>query len=67
MWYLRGLNSVEEFITVLYSLMEKCNYNDLKNKMLSDRIIVGPRDGAMSEKLQMDPGLTLEIAKKRVR
>ena len=57
---------MEEFIMVLYSLIEKCNYNDLKNKMLSDRIIVGPRDGAMSEKMQMNPGLTLETAKKRV-
>ena len=51
----------------LYSLVETCNYGDLKNEMLCDRIVVGLRDGAMFEELQMDPGLTLEIAKKRVR
>ena len=35
--------------------------------MLRDRIVVGLRDGTMSEKLQMDRGLALETAKKRVR
>ena len=43
------------------------NNGDLKNEILHDRIIVGLRDGAITELLQMDPGLTLETAKKRVR
>ena len=35
--------------------------------MLRDRLVVGIRDSAMSQKLQMDPGLTLEKAMKTVR
>ena len=52
---------------VLNSLVETCNYGDLKNEMLCDRFVVGLRDSAMSEKLQIGPGLTLETAKNRVR
>ena len=38
----------------------------LKEEMLRDRIVVGIRDLSLSEKLQMDPTLTLENAKKQV-
>ena len=34
--------------------------------MLHGRIVVGLRDGAMFDKLQMVPGLILETDKKRV-
>ena len=35
--------------------------------MLRDRLVVGIRDAAMSQKLQMDAELTLEKAKKAIR
>ena len=35
--------------------------------MLRDRIVVGIRDAGLSERLQLDPDLTLEKAKKVVR
>ena len=35
--------------------------------MIRDRIVVGIRDSTLSERLQMDPDLTLEKAKKLVR
>ncbi len=35
--------------------------------MIRDRLVVGIRDGALSERLQMDAELTLERAKKSVR
>ena len=35
--------------------------------MLRDRLVVGIRDAAMSQKLQMDVELTLEKAKKAIR
>ena len=34
--------------------------------MIRDRLVVGIRDAALSQQLQMDSGLTLEKAKKTV-
>ena len=59
--------SAEQYITTLYSLIESCEYGDLKDEMLRDRIIVGIRDVTMSERPQMHADLTLEKAKKLVR
>ena len=59
----------EQFITSLYSysLAENCAYGDLTNEMIRDRIVVGIRDEALSERLQFNPELTLEKAKTLVR
>ena len=59
--------SAERYITTLYSLIETCEYGELKDEMLRDRIVVGIRDKGLSDKLQMDATLTLETAKKLVR
>ena len=59
--------SVDEYITALYSLVETCEYGTLRDEMLRDRIVVGIQDSAMSEKLQLDPELTLEKTKRLVR
>ena len=58
---------VEEYITVLYELVETCEYGTLRDEMLRDRLVVGIRDSALSDKLQLDASLTLEKAKKQVR
>ena len=54
--------SVDSFITSLYRLAEHCNYRDLHNEMIRDRIVVGLRDAALSERLQTDSELTLDKA-----
>ena len=54
-------------MTVLHSLAENCSYGNLKIEMIRDRIVVGIRDTALSERLQLDPELTLEKAMKMVR
>ena len=59
--------SVEQFITSLYTLAENCDYGDLKDQMIRDHIVVGIRNQAQSERHQMDAGLTLEKAKTLVR
>ena len=46
--------SVEMFITELYYLADRCNYGDLRNEMIRDRIVIGLLDDAFSEKLQLD-------------
>ena len=54
--------SVDAFITNLYCLADRCNYGELRNEMIRDRIVVGLLDDALSEKLQLDSRLTLETA-----
>ena len=59
--------SAEQYITCLYHLVENCDYGQFKEELLRDRIVVGIRDKALSEKLQMDANLTLEKAKTQIR
>lgn len=59
--------SAEQYIVALYALSEHCDYGGMTEEMISDRLVVGIRDTALSEKLQMDPKLTLESAKKAIR
>ena len=47
--------------------MEYCNYGELKLEMIRDRLIVGILDKKLSEHLQLDPELILEVAKKKIR
>ena len=54
--------SVDDFITALYGLVEHCEYGELRNEMIRDRIVVGLTDASLAEKLQLNPELTLETA-----
>ena len=55
--------SIEQFITSLYQLAETCEYRYLNKEVIRDRIVVGIRDQSLSEWLQLDPALMLDIAK----
>ena len=59
--------TAEQCIISLYKLAEDCNYGELKPEMIRDRLVVGIRDTNLSERLQLDPQLTLEKAKKAIR
>ena len=54
--------SVDEFITDLYTLAKYCQYGELQDELIRDRIVVGIQDAQLSEKMQMEPELTLERA-----
>ena len=54
--------SVDAFITDLYALAEHCGYGTLHDEMIRDRIVVGIRNGKLSERLQLDPDLSLASA-----
>ena len=54
--------TVDSFITDLHALAEHCNYGTLQDDMIRDRIVVGLLNGKLSEKLQLDPDLTLTKA-----
>ena len=45
---------VEQFITSLYNLAADCNFGELKDELIHDRVVVGIRDVSLSERLQMD-------------
>ena len=51
----------------LYDLAQHCNYGEMKDEMIRDRLVVGICDCSLSEKLQLDPSLTLETAKMTIR
>ena len=54
---------VKQFVASLYNLAVDCNFRELKDKLICDKIVVGIRDASLSERLQMDPELTLEKGK----
>ena len=54
--------SVDDFITALYGLVEHCEYGELQNVMTCDCIVVELNDASLAEKLQLNPELTLETA-----
>jgi len=58
---------VEQFITRLHQLAENCEFGDFKSEMIRDRLVIGIRDGQLSERLQMESDLTLQKAEKLVR
>ena len=58
---------VDVFITALHTLSEHCSYGALRNEMIRDRIVVGIRDARLSEKLQLNHKLILDIAVTAVR
>lgn len=60
--YQKEGESVEEFITDLHKLAKFCNFGALHDEMIRDRIVVGLRDHKLSERMQLDPDLTLEKA-----
>ena len=55
---------MEQYITGLYKLAERCKYHDYKLEMIRDRLIVSIHN---AEKLQMHAALTLEKAKRSIR
>ena len=59
--------TAEQYIMALYDLAECCDYGQMTEEMIRDRLIVGIRDTTLSEKLQLDSALTLESAKKAIR
>ena len=60
-------NEPADFILALHCLVEHCNFRALKEEMIRDRLVVGLADVALSERLQMDPDLTLQRAVEKAR
>ncbi|CAB3984465.1 Hypothetical predicted protein [Paramuricea clavata] len=52
----------EDFFIIKRNVVEHCNFGVLCEELIRDRIVVGIRDKALSEKLQLEADLTLEKA-----
>ena len=65
-WKEQG-ESVDTFITALYSLAEHCGFGMLHDEMIQDRIVIGIWDAKLSEKLQLGAELALSKAVTQVR
>ena len=48
---------IDNFITLLHCLSEHCDYGELCEQMIRDRIVVGIQDISLSEKLQLESNL----------
>ena len=59
--------SVDDFLTSLHTLVEICNYGNLRDEMICDRTVVGILDKSLAERLQLDAALTLDGCIKLVR
>ncbi|UYV71061.1 K02A2.6-like [Cordylochernes scorpioides] len=54
--------SLQDYIRDLLVLAERCSYGELKEELIRDRLVVGLRNLALSEKLQLIPDLTMDKA-----
>ena len=59
--------SVDQFITALYTLADTCEYSTLRDELIRDRLVVGLKDERLSQKLQLQSKLTLESATTQAR
>ena len=59
--------SADHFITEIHRLADNCEFGDMKDLLIRDRLVVGIRDGALSERLQLESDLTLNKAKTLIR
>ena len=56
--YNRNANLLKTLLLIcIYALSKMCNYGELTNEMIRDRIVVGIRDNSMAEHLQIDAEL----------
>ena len=59
--------SADHFITEIHRLADNCEFGDMKDQLIRDRLVVGIRDGALSEHLQLESDLILDKAKTLIR
>ena len=54
--------TVDGFVTSLKTLADTCEFGELKDSLIRDRIILGIRDTGLKQRLLRDPELTLDKA-----
>lgn len=64
--YQQSGETLEQYIMVLFTLSKHCEYGDMTEEMIRDRLVVDIQDNAQSQIPQLDLPLTLESAKKAI-
>jgi hypothetical protein len=59
--------SIDHYVTVLKTLSDTCEFENLKESLICDRLVFGILDNSVRERLLRDPELTLQTAIERVR
>lgn len=59
--------SADHFITEIHRLADSCEFGEMKDQLIRNHLVVGIRDGALSERLQLESDLTLDNAMKLIR
>ena len=58
--------SADHFIMEIHRLADSCEFSEMKDQLIHDRLVVGIRDGVLSERLQLESDLTLDNAMKLI-
>jgi len=45
----------DHFITDIHRLAENCEFGEMRDQLIRDQLVVGIRDRALSERLQISP------------
>ena len=56
----------DRFITEVHKLAENCEFGPMKEELIRDRLVVRIRDLSLSERLQLEPDLTLDKTKRLI-
>ena len=59
--------SVDHFITEIHRLANSCEFGEMKDQLICDRLVFEICNGALSEHLQLESDLTLDNAMKLIR
>ncbi|XP_040066697.1 uncharacterized protein LOC121837384, partial [Ixodes scapularis] len=59
--------SVDQYVTALHVLADRCEFGEMKQRMIRGRFVVGLHDDKLSENLQMYAKLTLSSALAKAR
>ena len=58
--------TAEQFITRLHQMANNCKFGNMRSEIICDPLVIGIQDQPLSEKLQMEPELTLAKAEKLI-
>ena len=58
----KSQETIERYVTVLKKLASTCEYGELKEELVRDRLVCGVKNKKLSEKMLGDLELTLQSA-----
>ncbi len=59
--------SIDHYVTVLKTMSDTCEFGELRESLIRDRVVFGIQDNSVRERLLRDHELTLQTAIEKVR